>query len=116
MSESGSKRKVRGKQMERLKERQRWKKYVKNRWIVAGSILFLLLVLFAIFVPVLSPYSYTEQNVSVQNQSASLAHLFGTDKFGRDIFVRVWYGTRISLIVGMVSMLINGALGMWTSL
>ena len=97
--------------MERTKERKKWQKYIKNRWIIAGSILFLLLVLFATFAPVLSPYSYTEQNVSVQNQSASLAHLFGTDKFGRDIFVRVWYGTRISLIVGVVSMLINGALG-----
>ena len=41
----------------------------------------------------------------------SLPHLFGTDKFGRDIFARVWYGAGISLLIGIVSALINGCVG-----
>ena len=41
----------------------------------------------------------------------SLTHLFGTDKFGRDIFARVWYGAGISLLIGIVSALINGCVG-----
>ena len=57
----------------------------------------------AIVVPILSPYSYDAQDVASQNLGVSAAHLFGTDKFGRDLFTRVFYGLRISLTVGFVS-------------
>ena len=57
----------------------------------------------AIVVPSLSPYSYDAQDVASQNLGVSVAHLFGTDKFGRDLFTRVFYGLRISLTVGFVS-------------
>lgn len=84
---------------------------LKNKLIVAGSFLLGMILLLAIFVPLCSSYSYMQQNVSIQNQPSSFAHLFGTDKFGRDIFVRVWYGARISLTVGLISALINGIIG-----
>lgn len=77
--------------------------YLKNKWIVAGSILLSIMVLLAVFVPLVSEWSYTEQNAAARNLLPSAEHWFGTDKFGRDIFVRVWYGTRISLEVGIMS-------------
>lgn len=83
----------------------------KNLLFIVGSILLGIVILLAIFVPLLSPYSYETQNVNIQNAASSFGHLFGTDKFGRDIFVRVWYGTRISLIVGVGSAAICGVAG-----
>lgn len=83
----------------------------KNGLIAAGIFLLVILALLAILVPALSPYSHTAQNVRIQNANPSWSHLFGTDKFGRDIFVRVWYGTRISLTVGIGSALICGGIG-----
>ena len=68
-------------------------------------------ILFAVLVPVFWPWSYSEQNAEIQNQAMSMTHLFGTDKFGRDIFARVWYGAGISLLIGIASALINGCVG-----
>ena len=45
----------------------------------------------------LSKYNYYSQNLDIANQPPSAEHWFGTDKFGRDIFVRILYGARISL-------------------
>lgn len=83
----------------------------KNNFMKAGLILLAVFLLLAVLVPVLSPYSPTAQDVSIQNCSASMAHLFGTDKFGRDIFTRVWYGAGISLLVGLMSAILNSLTG-----
>ncbi|MCI6468254.1 MAG: ABC transporter permease [Faecalicatena sp.] len=82
-----------------------------NRLFWAGLVLLTILMLLAVLVPAFSPYSHTKQSVEIQNAASTLSHPFGTDKFGRDIFVRVWYGTRISLTVGMGSALICGMIG-----
>ena len=50
-------------------------------------------------------------HADIRNQGISFSHPFGTDKFGRDLFVRVWCGVRISLCVGLASALLNGAVG-----
>ena len=68
-------------------------------------------ILFALIVPEISPYSYSAINEKIQNQGSSMSHLFGTDKFGRDIFSRVWSAARISLTIGFASMAINGTIG-----
>ena len=65
----------------------------------------------AVLVPALSPWTSTEMHADIRNQGISFSHPFGTDKFGRDLFVRVWCGVRISLCVGLASALLNGALG-----
>lgn len=85
----------------------------RNKLFLSGILLLLLLTLLAVFVPAFSPYSHTGQNAEIQNTAMSLAHPFGTDKFGRDIFVRVWYGTRISLAVGIGSAMICGVAGIF---
>ncbi|MGC4019871.1 MAG: ABC transporter permease [Muricomes sp.] len=85
--------------------------YKRNPLLVTGGILLTALVFLAVLVPAFSPWSYQLQDVNVQNAPSSILHIFGTDKFGRDIFVRVWYGTRISLFIGIGSALICGVFG-----
>ena len=82
-----------------------------NRQALAGCIILGVWILLSVLVPLFWPWSYSEQNAELQNQAVSLTHLFGTDKFGRDIFARVWYGAGISLLIGIVSALINGCVG-----
>ena len=69
------------------------------------------LIIGAILVPMLSPYNYESQDILNRNALPSLAHPFGTDKLGRDIFVRVMYGARISLAVGFSTAAINLVIG-----
>lgn len=82
-----------------------------NRQALAGCVILGVWILLAILVPLFWPWSYSEQNAGIQNQAISLTHLFGTDKFGRDIFARVWYGAGISLLIGIASALVNGCVG-----
>lgn len=82
-----------------------------NRQALAGCMILGIWILFAVLVPVFWPWSYSEQNAEIQNQAMSMTHLFGTDKFGRDIFARVWYGAGISLLIGIASALINECVG-----
>ncbi|MBO1720130.1 ABC transporter permease [Extibacter sp. GGCC_0201] len=83
----------------------------KNPMLASGMLLLAVMALLAILIPALSPYSATAQNAELRNAPSSFSHLFGTDKFGRDIFVRVFAGTRISISVGIGSALICGVAG-----
>lgn len=67
--------------------------------------------LLAILAPVFSRYSYKETNYDIIYQTPSLVHLFGTDQFGRDLWVRTWMGTRISLLIAFVAALLDLTLG-----
>ncbi len=68
------------------------------------GLFFLLFMLFvAIFAEVLAPYSYSEQNLLNTLSPPSWEHPFGTDEFGRDLLSRIIYGSRISLLVGFIS-------------
>ena len=84
----------------------------RRKFLVYGIILGVW-VLLAVLVPLFWPFSYSEQNGDIRNQAFSLTHWFGTDRFGRDLFARVWYGAGISLLVGISSALINGILGIF---
>lgn len=70
---------------------------------IVGLAMVALLVLLAVFGPMLTPYSYAEVNVVDRFQPPSVEHPFGTDNFGRDIFSRVAHGARFSLLVGFIS-------------
>lgn len=72
-----------------------------------GIIIMVLLILMAVFAPVITPYDPIEQNLRARFEAPSLTHWFGTDEFGRDIFTRVAYGARISLYVGTLIVLIS---------
>ncbi len=91
--------------------RDSWNKFKKNKLALFGLIFVTLMILFAVFAPILSKYSYEMQDLQNRNALPSWDHLFGTDKLGRDIFVRVMYGARISLAIGFASAAINMVIG-----
>ena len=88
-----------------------WSRFKKNR-LALVSLLFLgVVVLLAIFAPLFSPYTYDGMDLAYRDSLPSAAHWFGTDKFGRDIFVRIMYGARISLSVGFAAAVLNLLIG-----
>ncbi|OGQ49039.1 MAG: hypothetical protein A3I10_06070 [Deltaproteobacteria bacterium RIFCSPLOWO2_02_FULL_57_26] len=85
-----------------------------NRAPVAiGTMILLLLLSLALLAPLLAPYSPTEQNLEMDLLAPSREHLFGTDKLGRDIFSRVLYGARISLLVGISTVAVSSLIGLF---
>ena len=67
----------------------------------------LLLVLSAVFAPLIAPYDYAKQDLANRFQMPNGSHLLGTDEFGRDILSRLIYGGRISLLVSMMAVAIS---------
>jgi peptide/nickel transport system permease protein len=80
------------------------------------GVVLLLYVLAAIFAPMVSPYSPLAYHPSIATQAPSFAHPFGTDALGRDQLSRVIYGTRISLSVAIVTILLGGTFGTFLGL
>jgi peptide/nickel transport system permease protein len=75
----------------------------RTRLALVGLGIVLLVLLCALFAPLLSPYSPTSQQVSIARQAPTAAHLLGTDENGRDILSRVIFGSRVSLQAGLIS-------------
>ncbi|MCI9263337.1 MAG: ABC transporter permease [Oscillospiraceae bacterium] len=88
-----------------------WSNFRKNKLALVSLYFILFVCLLAVLVPILSPFTYDGMDTTALNQLPSLQHWFGTDKFGRDIFVRVMYGARISLSVGFAAAGINLVIG-----
>ena len=93
------------------------KVFLKNRLILTGLIIFLIMVIQAVGADWISPYSPLKQNYRETLQSPSWKHPFGTDRFGRDILSREIYGARISLRVALISismaMVVGGIFGLF---
>ena len=85
--------------------------YRRNRLATLGALIVLILVLMAVFAPLLSPYDPFEIDLDLMTQAPSHAHWLGTDQFGRDLLTRIMFGTRISLWIGIVPTLLSMALG-----
>lgn len=88
-----------------------WNEFRKNKAAVVGMVILLLIIFVAVFADKLAPYDPYEQVYAEALQHPSSAHLFGTDEFGRDIFSRILYGARVSLLVGLVSVAIACVFG-----
>lgn len=82
-----------------------------SRVTQAGVALILALLFSAVAAPAMAPYDPVAQDVASRDQAPSSAHLLGTDQFGRDVFSRIVWGTRISLAVGVSGSLAAGILG-----
>lgn len=88
------------------------KKLFKSNYLFTlGVIICLAWILAAILAPVISPYDPIIQDLNVRLEPPSGAHWFGTDNFGRDIFSRVIYGGRYSLLAGVVTVILSGIIG-----
>ncbi|MTV49151.1 ABC transporter permease subunit [Heliobacillus mobilis] len=76
-------------------------RFFRSNSAVIGLVLLLILVAAALFAPVFAPYDPYESNMPNALTAPNSAHLMGTDELGRDIFSRILYGARISLVVGV---------------
>ena len=77
-----------------------WRRYLRNRGAVAAGAVFLLIVVWCIVAPVVSPHDPNKLDFSDAYQGPSWSHPFGTDQFGRDLFTRAALGGRISIGIG----------------
>ena len=80
-----------------------WRRLLANKAAVAGGVILLGLIFLAIFAPWIAPHSYSYQNLELGAQPPSAEFLLGTDTLGRDLFSRILYGARVSLLVGFVA-------------
>ena len=95
---------------QKLRERG-WQQMKHNKLALWGLGIVIIMTVMALFGPLLAPYSYVDQDLTMANAWPGPDHWFGTDSLGRDLFVRVLYGARISLSIGLVASLINVCIG-----
>jgi len=88
-----------------------WRRLRKNRLAVVGLVVVILLILLAIFAPYIAPYHYAEQDLTQIFAPPSREHLLGTDNLGRDELSRLIYGSRLSLGIGICTVIIGLVLG-----
>jgi ABC-type dipeptide/oligopeptide/nickel transport system permease subunit len=96
--------------------RDAFDRFKRNPAAMAGVVVTVLLILVAIFAHQISPYDYKEQVGPLDNSSPagpSSEFKFGLDELGRDLFSRVIHGTRLSLLIGVVSVAVGFSLGMF---
>ena len=100
-----------GKQQDMAKKHSQWgdvmRRLIKNPLAVIGVILIVLLVLSAILAPVLTPYDEATQDMYNRFQMPNAQHLMGTDNYGRDLFTRILYGGRTSLLVAVLALIFS---------
>ena len=80
-----------------------YRRLIQNKAAMIGGIVLVVLILCAIFAPLIAPYSYSYQDLNLGASKPSWDHLLGTDVMGRDLLSRILYGARISLMVGFVA-------------
>jgi peptide/nickel transport system permease protein len=80
-----------------------WRRFRRAPGAIVGAVVVAAIVLIAVFAFVIAPADPLAQNLALGSQAPSAAHLFGTDKLGRDVFSRVVYGARISIRIGFVA-------------
>lgn len=88
-----------------------WLRLKKDKMAMAGLCFIVFLMLLALIGPMLSSIGYADQDFNNVNAGPSYEHWFGTDSLGRDLFIRVLYGARISLSIGLIASLINLIIG-----
>jgi len=94
-----------------------WKRFSRvffqRKLVIFGLFILAILIIVAIFAPLLTPYNPTMGNISQSMQAPNVKHLLGTDLQGRDVLTRLIYGSRIALAVGFGSVLLAGIIGIF---
>jgi peptide/nickel transport system permease protein len=105
--------------------RRAWRRLKRRKGAMFGLVVLGAFVLLAIFAPLIAPYDPAAQSWTAVRKAPTFAHWFGTDEVGRDVFTRVIYGSRASLLAGVISVtialtvgvplgLVAGYVGGWT--
>ena len=84
-----------------------------------GAVVLLVAATCALFAPQIAPYGYNQQSLASKLEGPSLGHIFGTDHLGRDMFSRIVFGARVSIVIGMsvitlktiIAVLVGGVAG-----
>jgi peptide/nickel transport system permease protein len=88
-----------------------WRRLIRGRNGQIGLVMVVIVLLIAVVTPLVDPYDpSTDSNMKESRQSPSAQHIFGTDRLGRDVFRRVMHGTRYSLAVALVSIIVGSVL------
>ena len=88
-----------------------WNEFKNHKGVLAGAIIFALIVILVLLGPFVWPYEANGINIRIRNQGPSLAHPLGTDQLGRDTLARIMAGGRTSITVGLTAMLLSLFLG-----
>ncbi|MFO7882329.1 MAG: ABC transporter permease [Kosmotogaceae bacterium] len=88
-----------------------WSRFKKNRLALVGFIIVSIVIFIAIFAPVLTPYDPFDTDPFYRLKPPSWEHWIGTDAMGRDVLTRLFYGARIALMIGVLIILFEGAIG-----
>lgn len=88
-----------------------WRRLRKNRMAVLGAVLLCVVVLISVAGPWFAPYSYEDQDTALGATRPSAQHWFGTDPLGRDLLTRIFYGGRVSLMVGVAATAVSLVIG-----
>ena len=98
-----------------MKDTKNIKKFLKTvfarKVTVINAIIVLIFIFLAIFAPFVAPYDPDKPDFAAFLQLPSAAHVLGTDNFGRDVLSRIIYGTRVSLIIGVLAVVVACAVG-----
>lgn len=86
-------------------------KFFKNKLAVCGIIVIIILVLLSILAPLLTNYTISETDLFSIKMPPSKEHILGTDELGRDVFTRLMYGGRVSILVGLSAMILQVSIG-----
>jgi len=88
-----------------------WRRLKQNKLAMVGLTLIVIMSVMSIVGTHINEFDYKEQNYGLINQPPDSVHWFGTDELGRDLFTRVWLGTRYSLIIGVLAAAIDFVIG-----
>jgi peptide/nickel transport system permease protein len=84
----------------------------QNSSAVIGFVMVVILVVMAIFAPLIAPYPFAKQDIPHARAAPSAQHIMGTDELGRDVFSRIVWGSRFSLSIGVLAVLFSSLVGM----
>lgn len=90
-----------------------WRRLKGNKVALVSLIVIVIVVVAAIVIPLVSPYGYDVTNLNKTNINPNGTFIFGTDTLGRDLLVRVMYGARYSLLIGIAAAVINLVIGVF---
>jgi peptide/nickel transport system permease protein len=91
--------------------RQTWDRFRRHRIAMVAAVVLVLMVISFWVGPWLSPYDFTDYDVTALSQGPSLAHPFGTDEIGRDLMVRTFHGGRFSIRIALIVALLTTLIG-----